>query len=142
MAKFTQGVYRVKNANKYVGTKAPTYRSSWELKIFVWLDENKSVANWASEPVKIPYQNPVTGKASNYIPDLLVKYIDRTGKTIVELWEIKPIKETILEFAKSKKDKLAYAVNSSKWQQATGWCVQRGIKFRVITEKDLFGVRK
>jgi len=30
MGKFAQGKYKVKNPEKYVGTKEPTYRSSWE----------------------------------------------------------------------------------------------------------------
>lgn len=141
MAKFSQGIFKPKNATKYVGQKAPTYRSSWELKVMVWLDSNNNVVNWASEPLKIPYQNPLDGKMRNYIPDLLVKYLDRSGNMFIELWEIKPAKETILELAKSKKDKLALAINTSKWQQASAWCVANGLKFRVITEKDLFGVK-
>lgn len=141
-SKFATGKYHLKNPKKYVGTKIPTYRSSWEYKVFQWLDETPGITSWASEPIKIPYQNPITGKVSNYIPDLLFKYIDRTGKERIELIEIKPLKETLLEAAKSKKDRIALAVNQSKWEQARLWCKAHGVFFRVLTEKDIFGISK
>lgn len=142
MGKFAQGTYKPKNPKKYVGNKSPTYRSSWEHKVFMWLDESPSVVNWASEPIKIPYLHPVTGKVANYIPDLLISYIDVKGVKHTELIEIKPIKETLLEYAKTKKDKITLTVNINKWQQAEAWAKQRGIVFRVITEKDIFGIPK
>ena len=30
MGRFAQGKFSLKNAEKYIGTKTPTYRSSWE----------------------------------------------------------------------------------------------------------------
>lgn len=139
---FDQGVYYPKNAGKYIGKTLPVYRSSWEKRMFKYLDESKSVISWASEPLRIPYKNPVTGRASNYVPDILIKYEDRDGKQIIELIEIKPLSQTILEAAKSKKDKLAVAVNQAKWQAASAWCRNQGIVFRVLSEKDLFGVKR
>jgi len=139
-SKFATGKYILKNPKKYVGTKAPTFRSSWEYKVFQWLDETPGISNWASEPIKIPYQNPITGKVSNYIPDLMFSYLDKSGKQRVELVEIKPLKETLLEAAKSKQDKINFAVNQCKWASASAWCKQNGIFFRILTEKDIFGI--
>lgn len=138
MSKFSQGIYTIKNPEKYVGGSPPVFRSSWERRVFMWLDNNPNVVRWASEAVKIPYRNPLTQAMSNYIPDLLIEYNDKTGTRHVELVEIKPLRETVLERAKTRKDKMALAVNMAKWQFAQQWCKQQGIKFRVITERDLF----
>lgn len=146
MSKFATGVFTLKNGKKYVGKKPPTYRSSWEYKIFKWMDETPQVISWASEPIKIPYVNPLkpnaNGKPNFYIPDLLFTYIDgKTGKQVTEMVEIKPIKETLAEHVKTKRDMMAYTVNQAKWQQATAWCKQHGITFRILTERDIFGVK-
>lgn len=146
MAKFSQGVFHPKNMHKFIGNKSPTYRSSWEHRVMIWLDESPAVISWASEPIKIPYLNPMNpkqnGQLNSYIPDFLIKYVDKQGRQHTELIEIKPLKETMMESARSKKDKIALAVNINKWQQAEAWCKQRGIVFRVLTEADIFGMPK
>ena len=48
MARFAQGKYTLKNPTKYIGTKVPTYRSSWEFAFMKFCDEHNSVQNWAS----------------------------------------------------------------------------------------------
>ena len=142
MAKFSKGIYHPKNPSKYIGKSYPTWRSSWEKTVMIWLDSSPGVISWGSEMIKIPYQHPVTGKICNYIPDLMIKYRDKSGNEFVECVEIKPKKETIMEYAKSNHDRLALAINQSKWQQAQMWCKSKGITFRVITETDIFGVKK
>ena len=67
--KYSQGKYVIKNPDKYIGKKQPTYRSSWEYAMMQMCDNHPSVLNWASESVRIPYFNPVSGKKTNYIPD-------------------------------------------------------------------------
>ena len=62
MAKYAQGKYTLKNPEKYVGGRNPTYRSSWEFAFMRFCDMNENVSKWASEAVKIPYRNPFTGK--------------------------------------------------------------------------------
>ena len=56
MGRFAQGKYSLKNPEKYIGTKTPTYRSSWEFTFMKFCDEHPSVAKWASEAIKIPYR--------------------------------------------------------------------------------------
>ena len=55
--KFSQGIYKIKHPEKYVGSKDPTYRSSWEYTFMSFCDNNPSVQQWASEPVRIPYSS-------------------------------------------------------------------------------------
>lgn len=137
--KYINGTYQVENTAKYKGKGAPTYRSSWELRVFRVLDLHPSVLEWASEPFPIPYLNPTTNGISNYYPDLLVIYESgSTGKRKADLIEIKPKKEALLEYAKSKRDKIAFAVNQAKWQAAEAWCKKKGLNFKIMTEDDLF----
>lgn len=138
MASYAQGVYTVKNPAKYVGKKAPKYRSSWELRFMLFCDNNPSIINWASESIMIPYVNPVTGKNTVYVPDFFIYYMDKSGKKVGEIIEIKPKKEMTLENAKSQRDKIMVAINMAKWQAATKWCKAQGLTFRVINEDHIF----
>lgn len=138
MTKYHQGNYIPINPDKYVGSYPIRSRSSWEWKVMTLLDNNPNVTSWASEPIKIPYRNPFTGKATVYIPDFIVSYIDATGKNITEIIEVKPLKETLLEEAKTDRARAAVALNSHKWAAAQAWASQRGIGFRVMNEKNIF----
>jgi hypothetical protein len=138
MSKYAQGKFTVKNPEKYLGNKEPTYRSGWEWRFMEFCDSNPSVIRWASEPLRIPYFNPVTNKKTNYVPDFLIEYIDKDQRTHVEMVEIKPSKERILERAKSQRDKLMWVINQAKWGAAQAFCQQRGIIFRVISEDNIF----
>jgi hypothetical protein len=134
-----RGRYTIKNPDKYAGTKTPIYRSSWEWAFMQFCDTNKSVIGWASEAVRIPYRNPLTGKQSSYVPDFFVQYQDANGKKRSELVEIKPSNQSTMEGAgKSKNRQAAVVQNMAKWEAATAWCKQKRIRFRVITENDLF----
>jgi len=137
--KFSSGIYRVKNLEKYVGGRAPTYRSSWEHTFMMFCDNNPAVEQWSSEPVRIPYQDPLTGKHTVYVPDFLIVYLDRNSKKHAELIEIKPTKQTIKEkVGKNPYNQAQYVKNMAKWSAANDWCKTRGIKFRVINEGDIF----
>lgn len=76
---------------------------------------------------------------ANYFPDYLVTYIDKFGKKHIEIVEVKPLRQSIMEAAKSKKEKMDVMVNTAKWQAARIFAQQNGIGFRVITERDIFG---
>ena len=39
---------------------------------------------------------------------------------------------------KSKPRQMAVVQNMAKWEAATAWCKQKRIRFRVVTENDLF----
>ena len=137
--KFSKGVYKVKHPEKYVGTKDPVYRSGWEHTFMLFCDNNPSVQNWASEPVRIPYRDPLTGKQTIYVPDFLITYIDKAQKKHVEMIEIKPANQQILEkVGKNPYNQAQYVKNMAKWEAASAWCRNQGIKFRIINETDIF----
>lgn len=138
MAKFAQGTYEVSNLQKYVGTKAPFYRSSWELAFMRMCDAHPNILKWASENVKIPYMNPITGKYANYVPDFMIQYIDKDGKEHVELIEIKPSNQTTMENARTKGHQVQTAINAAKWTAAQEWSQRKGIRFKVINEDQIF----
>ena len=95
--KFQQGIYECKNPRKYVGKHRPKYRSGWELKFMRMLDTHPNILAWASEAHRIPYKNPLTGKQSTYVPDLLIVYKDKNGTNHAEFVEIKPASQTLGE---------------------------------------------
>lgn len=137
--KFSQGVFTPKNPEKYVGNSTPRYRSGWEMTVMLFCDNNPSIQQWSSESVKIPYRDPLTGKHTVYVPDFLVMYVDKNQKKHAELWEIKPIKHTLLEkVGKNPYDQAQYVKNQAKWAVARAWCAQNKITFRIITEADIF----
>jgi hypothetical protein len=137
--KYSQGLYKIKNPEKYIGSRTPTFRSSWEFTFMSFCDNNPSIQEWSSEPIKIPYRDPLTGKHSVYVPDFLIAYIDKNMKKHAELIEIKPLKQTLQEkVGKNPYDQAQFVKNQAKWAAATQWCNQQGIKFRVINEGDIF----
>lgn len=138
MAKYATGKFTVKNPAKYAGRRDPTYRSSWEFTFMLFCDNNPNVLQWASEPFMIPYRNPFTGKRTVYVPDFMIVYIDRNQKQHAEVIEVKPTREARMESARSVRDKASLALNIAKWEAAHDWCRQQGIRFRVVTEQDIF----
>jgi hypothetical protein len=139
MPKFAQGKFEIKNPSKYVGTKSPMARSSWETVFMRMLDEHPGVQSWASESVKIPYKDPLTGKYTVYVPDFFIVYQDKNGKKHAEVVEVKPKNQTMREsVGKSRYNQEQYIKNMAKWEAATAWCKQQGIRFRVINEDDIF----
>ena len=137
--KFAQGFYKVKNGEKYLGSKLPRYRSSWELTFCQFCDNNPSVHEWAIEPLKIPYKDPLTGRQTVYVPDFLIVYMDKNHQKHVELIEIKPANQMLKEkVGKNPYNQAQYVKNMAKWSAAANFCKHRGIKFRVINEGDIF----
>jgi len=138
MSKYAQGKYVVKNREKYVGRKEPTYRSSWEFSFMLFCDNNPSILQWASEPFMVPYRNPFTGRNTIYVPDFMITYVDRNQQKHAEVIEVKPTKEISIENARSTRDRAAVALNMAKWSAANDFCKQYGMRFRVVTEQDIY----
>jgi hypothetical protein len=138
MSKFANGIYTIKNPQKYVGKRSPRYRSGWEHAFMRFCDTNDNILQWASESITIPYQNPITGKNTIYVPDFLITYKDKNNQMRAELIEIKPKKQSVIESKASARDRAAVAVNYAKWDAATKWCRRQGLTFRVVTEDDIF----
>ena len=137
--KFAKGRFLLKNPSKYVGNKEPIYRSSWEWHFMHMCDNHANITNWASEGVKIPYQCPLTGKHTIYVPDFLIQYQDKQGTRKTELVEIKPANQMLKErVGKNVYNQAQYVKNQAKWAAAGAWCKQNGIIFRIINEQDIF----
>ena len=138
MAKFAQGQYTVKDSTKYVGRSEPRYRSSWEWAFMNFCDTNEHIMQWASEPVRIPYRHPLTGKMTTYVPDFIVTYRGPNNTTRAELIEIKPKKQSLIEDKMNSRDRAVVAINYAKWDAAQKWCKANGLTFRIITEDQIF----
>ena len=145
MARWAQGLYQPKHQDKYIGKKTPRYRSSWEWAFMNFCDNNPSVMQWASESIQIPYRHPFTGKYTVYVPDFFVVYIDKNGRKNAELIEVKPKSQTsIVDAGKSTAKKKQAVINMAKWEAANAYAKQNKIRFRVVSEDQLFhnGKRK
>jgi hypothetical protein len=139
MSKFAKGKFSPKHPEKYVGLRTPTYRSSWEWAFMNFCDNNPSIQRWASEPVKIPYKNPLSGRQTIYVPDFFIQYIDKKGKMLTEIIEIKPQNQQIMEKVGNNHARASsFVVNQAKWAAATTWCKNSGLNFRVLNETDIF----
>jgi hypothetical protein len=136
--KFHQGIYQPINKRKYVGKGFPIFRSSYELTMFKVCDSNPNILQWASENIQIAYKDPINNRNRVYIPDLFVIYIDKNGKRHGEIIEIKPYSQSVIEAAKSRRDRAALISNTAKWRAATIWCNKQGLVFRVMTERDIY----
>lgn len=141
MRRFASGKYQLKNPEKYVGNKQPTYRSSWEFTVMQTFDAHPAILKWASEAISIPYRCPITGRQTVYLPDFFIQYVDREGSIHTELIEVKPRNQTVREaVGRNRNNQIEYARNMAKWQAATAWCKKQGIKFRVINESDIYSL--
>lgn len=129
MPKFQSGKFVPSNPDKYLGKRTPHYRSGWELAVFRMCDNHPAILGWGSETHRIPYKNPLTGKMSTYVPDLLLVYKDKKGQNHAEMVEIKPASQTLGE-ARTQAQKAAAVVNHSKWAAAHAWCKSQGMAFR------------
>ena len=134
-----KGLYTPQFPEKYLGDiRKIRFLSSWELRFMNFCDLNPNVVAWGSEEFRVKYFNPVKNKVCDYIPDFIIKYKDSNGNIITEVIEIKPLKESVLKPKMSTYDKVALVVNHAKWTACKAMCDTAGIKFRVITEQDMF----
>lgn len=138
------GKFSPKNPTKYLGD--PTniiYRSLWERRVMVHLDENPGVVKWSSEEVVIPYLSPVDNRWHRYFPDFYVQSKNKDGMLESRILEVKPKSQAVAPKAKKRVTKqyiqevMTYGINEAKWKAATEYCKDRNWKFVVLTEDDL-----
>ena len=145
MSNYKQGIYKLKNPEKYYGDPHNViYRSSWELRVFKWLDKNENVLSWGSEELVINYISPVDNRQHRYFPDILAKVKKLDGSIETYVIEVKPYAQTIEPKIKKRVTKTyinevcTWGVNSAKWAAAKEYCRHRGWTFKLLTEKDIF----
>ena len=144
MSPTLKGKFRPENPQKYRGNPSNIiYRSSWERTFCQWCDRNDSVIEWQSEEKRIRYYDPIAKKNRTYYPDFWVKYRNNKGLIIEEIIEVKPEKQVKGPPKQPKrrtkswmKEVETYVTNQAKWKAAGIWCEDRGMNFRLLTEKN------
>jgi len=138
------GRYVPKNPNKYLGdSKSIFYRSLWERRVMVHLDENSGVVEWSSEEIIIPYVSPVDGKWHRYFPDFFVRVKNKSGLLESMILEVKPKSQSAPPTKRNRvtqkyiTEVMTWGVNEAKWKAAVEYCKDRSWTFKVITEEDL-----
>jgi len=145
--KFGKGktVYNPMFPQKYKGKYPIVSRSSWELQFMKWCDANPNILQWSSESVKIPYYDPVKQRQRRYYPDFWLKVKCKDGNTVKWVVEVKPYKESVPPKPGKKTNKTriyeakTYKTNQAKWRAAVDYCGKMGFKFKILTERELFG---
>jgi hypothetical protein len=147
---YKSGIYVPLNPEKYIGDIHNIIcRSSWEFRFCKYCDSNERILKWSSEPVKIPYYNPLDKKEHNYNVDFYIKVLQDNGSEQEWIIEIKPesqFKKPILEGKNSTLIKLksynhkmqVWITNQAKFKAAKLWAEGRGFKFGVVDENFLF----
>lgn len=142
---YKQGIFKPKNAKKYIGDASNiVYRSGWELRVMKYLDENSNISAWSSEEIVVPYLSPLDNRWHRYFVDFYVEFVDRNGNKKKMLLEVKPKSQT-QEPKKPKRNTnryltevMTWGVNQAKWNAAQEFCRDRGWDFKLITESELF----
>ena len=104
-----------------------------------YCDLNDDIINWASEELPISYWSPIDKKWHRYFPDFIIK----TSKNKKFIIEIKPSRQVGKPKPPKKKTKshmreqFEYIKNQAKWSAAKQYCEDKGIEFKIITEKEL-----
>jgi len=143
-----KGVFRARNPKKYKGNPSNIiYRSRWELKLMMKLDEHPDVLEWSSEEIVIPYRSPIDGRMHRYFPDFFVKQRNRDGIVECLIIEVKPYAQTqqpmLMETKNNKPTRryinevMTWGINSAKWKAAEEYCKDRQWKFVIMTEREL-----
>jgi hypothetical protein len=138
-----KGWFKPRNPQKYKGDpNGIVYRSSWELRVMKYLDDNPAVVWWASEELPIRYISPIDNKVHRYFPDFIVRTKRKDGQETTMVLEVKPYRQTQMPVQKRRTQKFinemaTYAVNQEKWKAADLFCKEHGWQFKLITEKEL-----
>ena len=104
-----------------------------------YCDLNPDVIYWASEELPVRYYNPLDKKYHRYFPDFIIKTSNQDKFMI----EIKPSRQVGKPKPGKKKtrtfmrESYEYIKNQAKWQAAKSYCTDNGMKFKIITEKEL-----
>ena len=93
-ARYHQGIYEVKNNEKYIGDPTDVkFRSNWEFKFCAYCDMNPNILKWGSEVAVIPYMGP-DNKQHRYHIDYYIEVPQESGINRKILIEVKPSNET------------------------------------------------
>lgn len=140
------GEYRPLHPEK-CRSKLIIYRSSWELRMMLWLDNHPNVIWWESEEKPIPYKSPIDKRYHRYFIDFKICIKDKNNNKKIYLIEIKPKSQTLPPKKPQKitesyiKKVKTYGVNEAKWKAAKEYCQKHNYEFKIFTEIEL-GIKK
>ena len=138
-------MFKPKNPSKYKGNiNEIVYRSSWEKKMMIYCDTTKSVVEWGSEELVIPYVSPWDGRYHRYFPDFYIKVRSKNGSLKKYIIEVKPKhqctppernpkRRTGVWYNKVK----TWGINKAKWKSAQEFCLDNNMEFKILTEDHL-----
>lgn len=138
-----KGKFKPKNPEKYKGdSNNIVYRSGWERSVMLYFDRAEAVLEWNSEEVVIPYVSPWDERVHRYFPDFWakVKTFDGVKEFIIEVKpekETKPPKQPKRRTKRFLQEVATWGINSAKWTAAKHFCDEKGMKFQILTEKDI-----
>lgn len=146
---YRQGYYKLVNPEKYIGDPNKIiFRSSWEKRFATYCDHHDRILAWSSEPMQIPYLNPIDGVVKPYNVDFYVRVKTEEGYSEF-LVEVKPVRhlqkpqhptgriteKKMLSYTNAMK---TYLINISKFNAAKEYAKTRGWEFVVVTENFIF----
>jgi hypothetical protein len=155
--KYHQGWYPLTNPEKYIkpadgymkstklydGKIFIQYKSSLEKNAIKYADLNPKVLKWSQEPFCIQYIKPIDNKEHRYFVDMYIEFVNGY-KVIVEIKPYdqtippkKPKKMTSKQIINYKDSVMTYIVNKAKWNSASNFAKSKGLKFVILTEKQL-----
>lgn len=159
MKKYHQGWYPLSNPQKYIkpadGYMQSTklyenkiyvqYKSSLEKNAIRYADLNPKIVKWSQEPFCIEYIKPIDHKQHRYFIDMYLEFVNGS-KVIIEIKPFnqtippkKPTKITGKIMENYKESVITYIINRAKWQAANNFATRKGLKFIILTEKQLGG---
>jgi hypothetical protein len=120
---FDPKMHHLTGIHKSLKAGEVSYRSSYEKKAYMKLDEDETVKTYKVEGFSVEYFHPIKKITSNYIVDLEIEYIDGSKKYV----EVKPEKW------------LTDEVVCSKVEAAQKKAAELGVPYEIWTEMHLFG---
>ena len=134
-----KGRYTVKNPQKYEGDPTKVvFRSLWERQVFKFMDTNPDVIKWQSEETVIPYRCKTDNKIHRYFMD--VKMVTKDKTYLIEIkpkCQTQPPKKPKRKTKKYINEVMTYIKNTSKWETANAYCLDRGWEFQIWNEDTL-----
>jgi len=100
----------------------PMFRSSYELMVHIWLDENDSIREYNYEPFSIPYYDS-EGKKRYYFPDFLIFFVEAEKRPL--LLEVKN------DYA------MQFEININKHNAATEYAQGNGMDYALWLNDDV-----
>lgn len=134
------GTYYPLNRKKFLGESLPVFKSNLERKFMLYADRNPNIIAVSYEGFHINYIDTTSSppKPRKYYIDFILYVRTPTG-TPRKIWvEVKMSKEVKKPTrSKNPMDMQIWLKNQCKWNAAIKLARQRGVDFKIITDKEL-----